>query len=177
MDIQKLFKLGMKRDLPQLISYDDGLVADIGSSGKFKVPGAVSIGLPEWRFPEMPLPFEDGSVTTVHAYHFFEHLPGEHVVLLLKELERVMVPGRSVCNFSVPYFSSSLAVQDLSHKSFWCEDNFKNLFDDQSYDKGQHAFKDVTYRDDEWKMKVHFLMIAGIVARNLAVIGQLVRVK
>jgi hypothetical protein len=166
MQIQHLFKLGMKRDLPDLIEYEDGVVVDVGSTGKFKVPGAISIGLPEWRFPDMRMPFEDGAVTTLHAYHFLEHLPGEHALLFLRELERVMVPGRSVFNFSVPYFSSSLAVQDLTHKSFWCEDSFKTTFENWTYDPDGKG---------DWMLKVHFLMIAGVVGRNLALIGQLVR--
>lgn len=163
--IQDLFKLGMKRDLPALMEYQDGVVLDVGSSGKFRVPGAVCLGLPEWRFPEMPLPFENDSVTTIHAYHFLEHLPGEHALLFLRELERVMVPSRSVFNFSIPYFSSSLAVQDLTHKSFWCEDTFKTTFENWSYDVDGRG---------PWRLRVHFLMIAGIVGRNLALIGQIV---
>ena len=167
MKIQKLFKFGMKRDLPELIEYEDGIVVDVGATGKFVVPGAVAIGLPNWRWPNDPMPFSDGSVTTLHAYHFLEHLEGEHALLFLRELERVMVPGRSVLNFSIPYFSSSLAVQDLTHKSFWCEDTFKTTFDNWTYDPDGKG---------TWKLRVHFLMIAGIVGRNLALIGQLIRV-
>lgn len=166
MMIQDLFRLGMKRDLPWLLEYPDGVKVDVGATGEFVVPGAIPLGLPDWSFPRDRLPFEDGSVTTLHAYHFLEHLPGEHALLFLRELERVMVPGRSVFNYSIPYFSSSLAVQDLTHKSFWCEDNFKTTFDNWTYDVDGKG---------KWKLKVHFQMIAGVVGRNLALIGQLVR--
>ena len=37
-----------------------------------------------------------------------------------------------VLNFSVPYYTTTLAIQNLEHKSFWCEDTLKNLFEDDT---------------------------------------------
>ena len=37
-------------------------------------------------------------------------------------------------NFCVPYFSSLLMAQNLQHKSFWCEETFRNLFEDDTYE-------------------------------------------
>jgi len=67
-------------------------------------------------------------------------------------------------NFCVPYFSSLLMAQNLQHKSFWCEETFRNLFEDDTY---EHCGK--------WRLQVGFLVIAGVVNRNLALLGQIIK--
>ena len=166
MNFQHLFALGMKRHLPELLVCDEGRVFDVGSSWRYVVPGAVSLGPPEWLFPRDGIPADDDSVGTIHAYHFLEHLSGEDAIALLREVERVLIPERGVLNFSIPYYSTTLAAHDLNHKSFWCEDTFRNLFEDEAY---QHD------AGGAWRLRVHFLVIAGIVSRNLALVGQLIK--
>lgn len=162
MNIQQLFRLGMKRDIPELLEFS-GLSFDIGASGVAVASGAIPLGLPEWDFPHDPIPAHDGTVATIHAYHFLEHLNGHVVIKFLREAERVMIPGASVLNFCIPYYNSNQQAQDLTHESAWCEDTFKNLFHNSWYDRG------------EWKLRVHAIMIMGIVERNLSLIGQLRR--
>lgn len=165
MKVQDLFELGMKRELPDLLAFD-GPEFDIGSSGKHKVEGAISLGYPDWFWPIDKIPAANSTVATIHCYHFLEHLSGVDAIAFLREAERVMIPGASVLNFVVPYFSSPLQAQDLTHKSVWCEDTFKTLFNNPYYDPA-----------GKWKLALHFQMIAGIVNRNLALMGQIVRVK
>ena len=163
MNFQTFFALGMKRYIPDLLA-PAGVSIDVGASGKYRVPGAtMHIGSPDWLFPRDHLPVPDDSVAVIHAYHFLEHLSGADAVLFLREVERVLKPG-GVLSFSVPYFSSSLSAQDLDHKSQWCEDTFSNLFENDTYD---HFGK--------WQLNVHFLMVAGIAHRNLALLGQLIK--
>ncbi|WP_154070805.1 hypothetical protein [Bradyrhizobium lablabi] len=169
MNIQQLFKLGMKRDLPELLTFH-GPAFDIGSSTDYKVPNTTAIGLPDWEFPRDPIPAETGSVATIHCYHFLEHLSGTNVIAFLREAERVMIPGRSVLNFCMPYYNSNQMAESLDHKSFWCEGTFNNLF--TSFGPGSPYGYDLA---GKWEMRVHFIMIAGIVERNLCIIGQLVR--
>jgi hypothetical protein len=164
MNIQQLFKLGMKRDIPDLLEFP-GKSFDIGASGKSVAPGATPLGLPEWSFPRDKIPAESNSVATLHCYHFLEHLTGDDAIAFLREAERVMIPGNSVLNFVVPYFSSPLQAQDITHKSAWMEETFRNLFDNHYYDPA-----------GEWKLREHTVMIIGIVNRNLAMMGQLVKI-
>jgi hypothetical protein len=168
MDFQYLFALGMKRRLPELLVCWDGPVIDVGSSGKYAVPGAVPLGPPNWMFPRDPIPHPDDSVGMVHAYHFLEHLSSEHAVAFLREVERVLIPERGVFSFSMPYFSSILMAQNLDHKSYWCEETFQNLFEDDAY---AHEHGGPT----PWRLRVHFLVIAGLVNRNLALVGQIIK--
>lgn len=165
MSVQGLFKLGMKRDLPHLIydPYWKGKVFDVGSSGTWKVPGAIALGLPDWSFPRDKIPADDESVSIIHAYHFLEHLNGDDAIAFLREAERVLQSG-CVLNYCVPYYNSNLMAQDLTHRSAWCEDTLKNLFNCVGYDPA-----------GSWKLRIHFQMIAGIVERNLCLIGQLVK--
>ena len=160
---QHLFRLGMKRDLPELLAFD-GPSFDCGASGKYVAPGAVPLGPPQWIVPRDPIPAADDSVATVHAYHFLEHLAGDDAVKFLREVERVLIPGRSVFNFSVPYFNTVLMAQSLEHKSWWCEETFPKLFHEDTF----------RYYG-EWRLRVHFQVIMGIVNRNVGLLGQLVK--
>jgi hypothetical protein len=165
MSFQNLFALGMKRRLPELLEYE-GQAFDVGASGKYVAPGATPLGAPTWVFPRDKIPAADDSVATLHAYHFLEHLSGDDAVAFLREVERVLIPERGVLNFSIPYYSATVAAHDLNHKSQWCEDTFKNLFTDDTYDHDDGG---------AWRLRVHFLLIAGVVQRNLCVIGQIVK--
>lgn len=164
--VQDLFRLGMKRNLPPLLSFPGGRAINVGSSPSdtWDIPSAVALGLPNWVWPRDPIPFSKESVSTIHCYHFLEHLTGVDAIRFLREAERVMIPGASVLNFCMPYYNSSLQAECLDHKSMWNESTFGNLFNNSGYDVA-----------GEWKLKVHFQMIAGIVERNLCIIGQLTR--
>lgn len=166
MKFQTLFALGMKRHLPEIESRTHGLKLDIGSSGRFHVPGAMTLGLPDWEWPRDRLPCDDGSVCEIHCYHFLEHLTGADVISFLQEAQRVLTYG-GVLSYVVPYYSSSLQAQDLTHKSAWTEETFKTLFANYSYKPS----------DVPWNLHVGFQLIAGINERNMALIGQLTKGK
>jgi len=102
MNIQQLFKLGMKRDLPELLEFS-GTAFDIGATGKIVAPGAIPLGLPDWSFPFQYIPAKNSTVATIHCYHFLEHLSGTDAIAFLRECERVMIPGQSVMNFCIPF--------------------------------------------------------------------------
>lgn len=162
-DLQELFWFGMMREIPPLLPPPAGLVFDIGASGLKKAPGAVALGLPEWCWPRDAIPAGAETVGVVHCYHFLEHLSGEDAIAMLREFERVLVPG-GVVNFCIPYYNSNLAAHDLTHKSSWCEDSFTNLFKNSYYDPA-----------GSWRLKQHFCVIMGIVERNIVLVGQLVK--
>jgi hypothetical protein len=102
------------------------LAVAVGSSGRYKVHGSVAIWRPAWRFPRDPLPCDDHSVRSVHAYPFLEHLSGEDALKFSREEERL--------NRSVQYFDTLLQAHDLTYKSFWCEDTSRNTFANGTYD-------------------------------------------
>jgi hypothetical protein len=166
--IQQLFLNGMKRTLPELLEFE-GLAIDVGATGKYVAEGAQPLGLPDWSFPEQMLPYHAESVSTIHCYHFLEHLTGSDAILFLRECERVMIPGKSVLNFCIPYQGTMLHGHDLTHKSTWNEETFDSLFF-----KTRENYYDPA---GEWLLRPHFVMIAGIVNRNIALIGQLVRIE
>lgn len=163
MTFQDLFELGMKRRLPELLTCE-GPKFDCGSSGTYKVPGAIALGPPDWRVPINPIPAEDDTVAEIHAYHFLEHLTGEEVVWFLRESERVLIPERGVLNFSMPYYNSNLQAQNLDHKFAFCEETFDSLFVDRTYEF--HG---------TWKLRVHVRVIMAVYERNLAIMGQLTK--
>lgn len=161
--LNDIFQSGMARTIPTPLQPLDGIIFDVGASGLKKAPGAIALGLPEWQWPRDRLPAEDGTVALIHAYHFLEHLSGEDAIAMLREFERVLMPG-GIVDFCIPYYNSNLWAHDLTHKSHWCEDSFTNLFKNGYYDPA-----------GEWKLEQHFIVIMGIVERNIALVGQLVK--
>jgi hypothetical protein len=166
MNFQYLFALGMKRKLPDLLTCNEGLRFDVGSTGKYVVSNATPLGPPKWQWPRDGIPANNECVGELHAYHFLEHLSGEDAISFLREVERVLIPACGVFNFSIPYYSTVLANQDLEHKSFWSEETFRNLFENDTY---------LRLSAGPWKLHIHFLIIAGVVSRNLALVGQIVK--
>ena len=167
MTLEQLFTMGMDRSPGLLLEPRVGLSIDLGAGKKrFGSPG-YNLQLPDWEWPRDPIPAGYGEAAIIHAYHFLEHLTGEDAIALFKEVERVLCVG-GIFQFCIPYYNTQLASQDLTHKSYWTEDSFKILFKNKYYDPTAGKVED-------WKLEVQYLLIAGVVERNLALVGQLVR--
>lgn len=162
--LRRTFEEGMDRQLPEFLDPPDGPHINIGG-------GSQDLPLVEkldrhygsgWTAPS--LPFGEGSVACVYAFHFMEHLDGDLVVKQLKEIERVLMVG-GVFNSVIPFWDTELAHQDLDHKSFWSENTWRNLFDNPYYIE----------RHGQWRLWVHCCVIMGVAHRNLALVSQLVK--
>ncbi len=117
----------------------------------------------EWVYPQ-DLPFEDDSVGCVHAHQFLEHFDGDDVIGILREIERVLMPG-GVAFVTVPYQGTSHWGQALDHKSTWNEETWNWLFNNEYYD----------HQGEPWHLEVHACFMMGIVIRNLDLFTQLVK--
>lgn len=159
--MRELFELGMKY-LPAEIIAPSGLVVNLGA-GNSPIPGTMSLDYPGWDAEKDGLPFEDGEVDGIYAFHFLEHLSGANVIRLLSEVQRTLRVG-GVATFGVPHRLGAMAFQDLDHKSFWTEDSWKTLFSNPYYEKN---------RERPWQLGVNFNMIMGRNERNLMLFTQL----
>jgi len=161
MDIQELFKMGMDREVPQLLDIPlmEGECLNIGAGNKH-FDFATSLDLPEWDADSQQIPRADESVASIIAFHFLEHV--REPVKLLQEFQRVLMPG-GVVNIVVPYYSSAMAAQDLDHKHFFTEETWKTLFRNPYYNKNRV----------EWKFEVKLNLIIGVVERNLCLMTEL----
>lgn len=162
MKIHLWFEAAMKRPLPEMKCLD-GISVDLGA-GNTPMCETV-LDYPSWIAPA-PMPFKAGSIATIWAHHFFEHLSGADAMLTLREIQRVLKVG-GLANIVVPYYSSQMQAQDLDHKSVWCEETWRNLFKNPYYTKG---------REEEWKFHLHACFILGLNERNLALFTQLERI-
>jgi len=164
MTIEEWFKIGMKRDLVAPLPWDMTLAFDLGA-GNTPTPGAVALDLPDWHGDFDDLPCEFGSATCIIAHHFFEHLTGESAIRMLRECSRAMAVGATL-NIVTPYYNAQIQAKDLTHKSAWCEETWRILFNNKYYTHGGAP---------GWKLRVHTCFIIGIVERNIALFTQLVK--
>jgi len=161
---QTWFFYGMKESIPDLM-VRGGTVLNVGA-GRAMIPGAIPVD----RDPVQPntvmwnadgfdgMPFEDGSVDMIHAYHFLEHVA--EPALVMREFERVLCHG-GVLNVVVPYYMGGMAYQDLTHKHFFTEDTWRILMDQDYYGS-----------DKPWKLKLNVNLVMGTSARTLALFTQ-----
>lgn len=161
MYFQEFFKLGMDRDVPNILDMPEGLHLNLGA-GKKLIGDSFALDFPQWDADKDPIPYKDGSVSGIHAYHFLEHV--QDPVAVLRECQRVLKSG-GVMNICVPYYNSNLFAQDLDHKKAFCEETWKNTFQNTYYDKHGKG----------WEFEIGFNMICGVVERNLSLLTQLVR--
>lgn len=189
MDIQTLFELGMKRQVPQLLDFPEGLVLNLGA-GKHVLPGALNIDYPDWdaegyvielpnrevwkmEHPNRAYPLPETaegiwkqcpseSIAGIHAYHFLEHVRDPR--RMLREMQRVLKPG-GVINICVPHYWGSMAHHDLDHKNTYAIDTWSNTFSAPWYTKDREG----------WKLRIHFNMLMAVTERNAAILTQLVK--
>lgn len=168
MTFEHLFQIGMDREIGTLVrATGSGISIGLGEGGQtVKKSGHLSLGLPSWSFPRDRIPCSDGSVGIIHCYHFIEHLTGDDAIDLLMDVQRVLLVG-GIFQYCIPLANTEMANHDLTHKSYWTESTFQNLMENKWYDPSGCGY--------EWKLRRQYQVIAGIVERNLALLGQLVR--
>jgi predicted SAM-dependent methyltransferase len=93
-------------------------------SGPNAKPGWVNIDLNEGSDISLdlrePLPFPDGSATTIYSEHFFEHLSLEEGKRFLGESLRVLAPGSAI-SIGVPDAEKSLQQYVSGDRKRWLE--------------------------------------------------------
>lgn len=68
-----------------------------------------------------PWPFESNSINEVNANMVLEHL--DSLKAAMAEIHRMLVPG-GIVRITVPYYASTVAFQDPTHKNFFTEKTF-----------------------------------------------------
>jgi SAM-dependent methyltransferase len=174
-DFTDLFENGMKRRVGRELPVPpSGVSLNLGS-GNNPIKGCVNLdpyasgGLPprnagypgEYHWAAPFLDYDDERVSSIHAYHFLEHLDQQLTAMMLKEVQRVLKPG-GVFFYCVPYAMSPIAYMDIDHRTFWTEETMRTLIESRGY---YSAVLD--------KMQIQFQVIAGITSQNLAVLGTL----
>ncbi len=89
--------------------YEDYLGVDIGFSSSRVVQKDVLDYLES-------LP--DASVSHIYSRHYLEHVSGDGLVKIFKEIDRVLLPG-GLIHFIVPHYSNPFFYSDPTHKTFF----------------------------------------------------------
>lgn len=160
--IEDLFVNGMKRRIAvHLPAAPSGEVLNLGS-GNNPISGATNLDRPFWEAPRLA-DVGQGSIASVHAYHFLEHLDSRTVSAQLWEIDRVLKPG-GLFYYCVPYAMSPIAFMDVDHKTFWTEETMRTLTDPRGYASA--------YAPNP-KLEIIWQVIMGLTSQNLAVLGVL----
>lgn len=170
-DLRQFFEICMERRIELLRGDVEGYHVSLGGLGRkaWRLPPvAMILDYPEWdaENPEHSFPIQESCVDVFHAYHFFEHLSGPAVIRTLAECDRCLVRG-GVVNIVVPYYNSQLQATDLTHRTAFCEETWRNLFEDDSYRRPGSP--------EKWNLRVGTNVIMGVKERNLALLTQLVK--
>lgn len=162
--IQDMVKLGLKRNVNELLEHGPGLLKLNIGAGNTKIDDCINVDYPEYDADNGRIPYPDVTVSLIHAYHFLEHV--KEPIKVLEDFERVLCKG-GIVNIVVPYYSSNLQAQDLTHVHAFSEETFPALLRQGLwYGKGARA----------WKFEINANFIFGIVERNLCLFVQLVKV-
>lgn len=158
----ELFRLGMDRSVDNLLT-PPGPALNLGCGNKIMYD-CTNLDLPEWNWYTQGLDeYKNDSIAAIYMFHFLEHI--HNPIELLQECQRVLGVG-GVCNIVVPYATSELALQDLTHKNFFVETTWKTLMENPYYNPTEF----------EWRLRININMIIGLNARNLSLVTQLVKV-
>lgn len=163
-----IFDLGIKRPRGMQIIPPEGLHVNLGS-GNSPIAGALNLDRPDWNAPRLDYVWlhaagvKKDSVAVVHMYHFLEHLTPDDAIRMLKEVERVLMPG-GLCKIVVPHAMCPLAYQAPDHRSYWTEEGFQDMFYSAGYDSAY---------GHEWDMDITWMMVAGVKWSNLCVLVEL----
>jgi len=156
-----LFNVAMNRNVKfHEVSNLHGKYLNLGA-GEKNLAWAKSLQLPEWNAETQNIPERDESVDGIVAFHFFEHISSGRIPKLLIECERVMRFG-AILTIAVPHRLGGMAYQDLDHKSFFTEDTWHTLMNNDYY-------------GTKWegsRLKMHFNIIAGDSERTLMLFTQ-----
>lgn len=157
----ELFNTGMMRSYDDIKPSKRGVVLNLGAGNKL-IDGSVPLDYPRWDANTMPIPFPDGSIDMIHAYHLLEHI--ENIGFFMSEVQRVLKPGAHI-NIVVPYYNTHMQASDIFHVNVFTERTFEKMFNHGYYGKDKIPAMDIA---------TSFIM--GDCESNLCLITQLVKV-
>lgn len=147
------------------LEHTDGRYVQLGPGHKF-IKGWDNLDFPEWDAENDDLPYPGSSIDGIASYHTLDHL--SNPIAVLAEIQRVLVPGGWFVNI-VPHYDSELWHADLTHKSQFATETWRNIFSTRHYD---HA---AVEGHTDWKFEIEFNMIMGFTERNTVLVTKLVK--
>jgi SAM-dependent methyltransferase len=123
-----------------------------------------------WDWPEWdaetgdPIPLGSNSVDGIACYHTLDHL--SEPIRVLAEFQRIMKPDAWLV-IVVPHYSSELWHTDLTHKSQFGVDTWRNVFSERHY-----THNGVVAGHVEWKLAIEANFIFGLTERNTVLVTQ-----
>jgi SAM-dependent methyltransferase len=127
-------------------------------------------GFENWDWEEWdmeyggPIPRKDGTFDGIVCYNTLDHI--SEPIRVLAEFQRIMKPGAWLV-IVVPHFASELWHTDLTHKSQFGIDTWRNVFSERHY-----THKGVVAGHVEWELEIIFNAIMGITERNTFLVTQ-----
>jgi SAM-dependent methyltransferase len=109
-------------------------ILDIGCGKHKAVPEAIGLDVVKLEgvdvvhdLNKFPYPFKAASFDEIYAFMVLEHV--EDLVKVMQELHRILKP-EGLLHVKVPYYLSTAAFQDPTHKNFFTEKTFQYFTSD-----------------------------------------------
>ncbi len=167
--LEEHWEMAMLRGMDFLttVPRPDGVYMQFGTGRKF-IDGFQNWDWDEWDADSgEPIPVHDEYADGIICYHTLDHL--SEPIRVLAEFQRVMKPGAWLV-IVVPHYMSELWHADLTHKSQFAIDTWRNVFSERHY-----THKGVVAGHVEWKLEITFNMIMGVAERNLVLVTQFLK--
>lgn len=162
-----LFNAGMDRNQPDFKPIGlSGAWLNLGA-GEKQFTWATPLQLPEWNAESNHVPYANEALDGIIAFHFFEHITPARIPALLADCLRVLKPHGTL-TICVPHRLGSMAFQDLDHKSFFTENTWRILMENDYY-------KTKWKQDHDAYFEIGFNLITGDSERTLALFTQFVK--
>ena len=128
-------KIYTKQGMVKEPVFGDKKILHLGSGSKV-LPGATTIDVLDLPgvdvvhdLDQYPWPFPDNSFDLIFGHNVFEHLTD--LVATMDEVHRLLKPGGRVV-ITVPYFRSTDAFADPTHKIFYTSGTFNYFLDEDN---------------------------------------------
>jgi len=149
-------------------------ILDFGCGNK-KIKGAIGIDVNRNTEADViadlnhfPYPLRDSSFDLIICDNILEHL--NDLIKVMEELHRIAKPGAKIV-IKAPYFRSTGAFQDPTHRTFITEKTFDYFLEDSSYNfytKARFRIKKIEYKwGESAKIKLLRFILGDRIVRDM----------
>lgn len=167
-DVWDHIDIALLRERADWVWCPNGLRIQLGAGRKL-LTDFTNLDYPEWDAEDRDgdrwmIPSYEETVGQIVCQFTLDHLEPWAVVRVLREAQRVLVPGGTM-DIVVPHYSSQLWHECIHHKSKFGIDTWRNIFSERQY----------AHDGGNWHLRIGANFLFGLTERNLCLVTQLIK--